>query len=140
MVIHPPIPVLVKYLRECLGLTQEQFAHEVGVTFSTVNQWENGRRRPQPFLLKRLLQMKASLDKVPTPRLTKAQAQAFQQRWQAVQVAEDEELVSTPVTEKFRQLTGLLAAAQQLGWHEELAAEEDEVRHRWARLRQVLYG
>ena len=140
MVIHPPIPVLVKYLREYLGLTQEQFAHEVGVTFSTVNQWENGRRRPQPFLLKRLLQMKASLDKVSTPRLTKAQAQAFQQRWQAVQVAEDEELASTPVTEKFRQLTGLMAAAQQLGWHEELAVEEDEVRQRWARLRQVLDG
>ena len=51
----PDVPVLVKSLRTRLGLTQEQFAKEVGVTFSTINQWENGRRRPQPFLLKHLL-------------------------------------------------------------------------------------
>lgn len=55
------IPGLVKRLRERMGLTQEQFAREVGVTFSTVNQWENGRRRPQPFLLKRLVEMEESL-------------------------------------------------------------------------------
>ena len=140
MVTHPPIPILVKYLREHLGLTQEQLAHEVGVTFSTVNQWENGRRRPHPFLLRRLLEMKAALDKVPRPRLTKAQAQAFQQRWQAVQAAEDEELASRPVAEKFRQLAGLMASAQQLGWTEDLAGKEDEVRQRWARLRRVLHA
>jgi transcriptional regulator with XRE-family HTH domain len=45
-----------------MGLTQEQFAREVGVTFSTVNLWENGHRRPQPYLLKRLLEMEASLE------------------------------------------------------------------------------
>lgn len=45
-----------------MGLTQEQFAREVGVTFSTVNLWENGRRRPQPYLLKRLLELEAALD------------------------------------------------------------------------------
>jgi transcriptional regulator with XRE-family HTH domain len=52
------VPSLVKDLRARLNLTQEQFAKEVGVTFSTVNQWENGRRRPQPFLLNRLLEMR----------------------------------------------------------------------------------
>ncbi len=51
------IPVLVKRLRERMDLTQEQFAQAVGVTFSTVNQWENGHRRPHPFLLKRLVDM-----------------------------------------------------------------------------------
>jgi transcriptional regulator with XRE-family HTH domain len=55
------IRALVKRLRERMGLTQEQFAREVGVTFSTVNLWENGHRRPQPYLLKRLLEMEASL-------------------------------------------------------------------------------
>jgi len=44
-----------------MRLTQEQFAREVGVSFSTVNQWENARRRPQPYLLKRLLEMADSL-------------------------------------------------------------------------------
>jgi len=51
------IPELIKELREHLGMTQERFAQEVGVTFSTVNSWENGKRRPLPFLVRRLLQM-----------------------------------------------------------------------------------
>jgi putative transcriptional regulator len=58
-------PSLVKRLRERMGLTQEQFARAIGVTFSTVNQWENGRRRPQPFLLKRLFEMEASFQENP---------------------------------------------------------------------------
>ncbi len=53
---------LVKRLRDRMGLTQEQFAREVGVTFSTVNLWENGRRRPQPYLLRRLLEIEASFE------------------------------------------------------------------------------
>ena len=59
------IAALVKRLRERMGLTQEQFAQEVGVTFSTVNQWENGRRRPQPYLMNRLLDMDASSQQKP---------------------------------------------------------------------------
>jgi putative transcriptional regulator len=27
-------------------VTQEDFAHMVGVTFSTVNRWENGKSKP----------------------------------------------------------------------------------------------
>lgn len=53
---------LVKDLRRRLGLTQEQFAQKVGVTYSTVNHWENGKRAPQPFLLQRLREMKGELD------------------------------------------------------------------------------
>jgi transcriptional regulator with XRE-family HTH domain len=56
------IPALVKRLRDGKGLTQEKLAQELGVSFSTVNQWENGHRRPHPFLLKRLEEMEASLD------------------------------------------------------------------------------
>ena len=52
---------LVKQLRERMGLTQEQFAQKVGVTSSTVNQWENGHRRPQPYLLKGPLEMEQCL-------------------------------------------------------------------------------
>lgn len=51
------IQKLIKELRHKLDLTQEQFANRVGVTFSTVNSWENGIRKPHPFLLKRLLEM-----------------------------------------------------------------------------------
>ncbi len=56
------VALLVSELRRRLGITQEQFAREVGVTYSTVNNWENGKRTPQPFLLRRLHEMKAELD------------------------------------------------------------------------------
>lgn len=55
------IPALIKILRERLGMTQEQFAQEVGVTFGTINSWENGKRKPLPFLVKRLLQIEENL-------------------------------------------------------------------------------
>jgi len=55
---------LVKTLRRRGGFTQEQLAHELGVTFTTINNWENGRRRPMPFLARRLAEMAtaASID------------------------------------------------------------------------------
>ena len=59
---NPGISALIKELRARLRLTQEQFAQKVGVTYSTVNHWENGKRVPQPFLTKRLVEMKEELD------------------------------------------------------------------------------
>ena len=56
------IPALIKDLRRRLDLTQEQFAQKVGVTYSTINHWENGKRVPQPFLMRRLLEIKEELD------------------------------------------------------------------------------
>ena len=56
------IPALIRELRQRLDLTQEQFAHRVGVTYSTVNHWENGKRVPLPVLVKRLVEMKEELD------------------------------------------------------------------------------
>jgi len=56
------VPKLVKELRQRLGLTQEDFAQKVGVTFGSVNRWENGKRTPQPFLIRRLLEIKEELD------------------------------------------------------------------------------
>jgi hypothetical protein len=42
----------------------------VGVTSSTVNHRENGMRTPQPFPLRRLLELKEELDEqnLPAPR------------------------------------------------------------------------
>jgi DNA-binding transcriptional regulator YiaG len=56
------IPPLIRELRQRLELTQEKFAHKVGVTYSTVNHWENGKRVPLPFLIRRLVEMKEELD------------------------------------------------------------------------------
>jgi len=36
----------IRELRIRLGMTQEEFAHAVAVTFSTVNRWENGHAKP----------------------------------------------------------------------------------------------
>jgi len=45
---------MVRGIRDRLGLTQEKFAAKVGVTFPTINRWENGRARPSPLALQRL--------------------------------------------------------------------------------------
>jgi putative transcriptional regulator len=36
----------VRRLRRQLGMTQEEFAHALGITVGTVNRWENRRFRP----------------------------------------------------------------------------------------------
>lgn len=45
---------LVKAIRKAMGLTQEQFAAQFGVTVATVNRWENGRALPQPLAMMNL--------------------------------------------------------------------------------------
>ena len=37
---------LIKSIREYLWLSQTEFADKIGVTFATVNRWENGRAIP----------------------------------------------------------------------------------------------
>ena len=44
----------VKKIRLALGLTQEEFAHQLGVTLSTVNRWENGRTTPSRLAKKQI--------------------------------------------------------------------------------------
>ncbi len=48
------IPRLVRELRERTGLTQEKFAARLGVTFPTINRWENGRARPSPLAIEKI--------------------------------------------------------------------------------------
>ena len=69
-------------------------------------------------------------------RITSAEARAFRARWGVVNAAEREELRTTSVADKLRQLSALMASVKELGWTETLAAEEPEVRDRWKRLRR----
>ncbi len=48
------IPRLVRELRQRTGLTQEKFAAKLGVTYPTINRWENGRAKPSPLALKQI--------------------------------------------------------------------------------------
>ena len=48
----------IRTLRKGLGLTQEEFAHEIGVTFATVNRWENGKSKPSRLAVRILAELK----------------------------------------------------------------------------------
>ena len=48
------ISKMIKAIRDELGLTQEQFAHKLGVSFSTVNEWENNKRKPSPLAMRQI--------------------------------------------------------------------------------------
>jgi transcriptional regulator with XRE-family HTH domain len=50
------VSALVKRIRAARHLTQEQLARELGVTFSTVNTWENGKHVPIPAHSARLIE------------------------------------------------------------------------------------
>jgi len=52
----------IRRLRLRLGLTQEQFATKVGVTFSTVNRWESGRTQPSPLAMRRINELEQKQD------------------------------------------------------------------------------
>jgi transcriptional regulator with XRE-family HTH domain len=53
----------IKKLRAAMGLTQEQFAAAVGVTYATVNRWENGNANPQPLALRRIEELSKEIEK-----------------------------------------------------------------------------
>lgn len=55
---------LIGAVRRELHLTQEEFAHVVGVTVSTVNRWENARVEPSRLARKMIeeLARRAGLD------------------------------------------------------------------------------
>jgi putative transcriptional regulator len=48
------VPSLVRETRQQLKLSQAKFAAQLGVSFQTVNRWENGRANPSPLALERL--------------------------------------------------------------------------------------
>ena len=52
---------LVRELRELTGLTQEKFAAKLGVTFPTINRWENDRAKPSPLAMEKIESLLRSL-------------------------------------------------------------------------------
>ena len=44
----------IKAFRDALGLTQEELAERIGVTHSAISQWESGKKKPRPVVLKML--------------------------------------------------------------------------------------
>ncbi len=58
---QPEIGKLVRDLRREMRLTQEQFAARLGVTFPTINRWENGRATPSPLAMEKINLMLSQL-------------------------------------------------------------------------------
>ena len=60
------ISKMIRKLRAALGLTQEQFAAKLGVTYSTINRWENNKSKPSPLALQKIaaLQKKIKQNKL----------------------------------------------------------------------------
>jgi transcriptional regulator with XRE-family HTH domain len=53
----------IRKVRTAFGLTQEQFAAKVGVTYSTVNRWENSSAKPSPLALLRIEELQKELNR-----------------------------------------------------------------------------
>lgn len=60
---QPEIGILIRSLRQDLGLTQEKFAAKLGVTFPTVNRWENKHAKPSPLAMEKLEALAKRLEK-----------------------------------------------------------------------------
>lgn len=54
---QPEIGKLVRSLRLETGLTQEKFAAKLGVSFPTINRWENNRAQPSPLAVEKIDKM-----------------------------------------------------------------------------------
>jgi transcriptional regulator with XRE-family HTH domain len=48
---------LIREMRQRLDLSQAKLAAKLGVSFQSVNRWENGRTKPLPLALKQIEQL-----------------------------------------------------------------------------------
>ena len=53
---------MIRELQAALALTQEQFAAKIGVTYSTINRWENDKGKPSPLAMRRIKQLQKELE------------------------------------------------------------------------------
>jgi predicted ATPase/DNA-binding NarL/FixJ family response regulator/DNA-binding XRE family transcriptional regulator len=83
----------LRVLRGSLGLSQEQLARRVGVSFATVNRWESGRTQLSPRAERAVAELEAELAQ-PKAHVAQPKAQAAQPKAQA---AQPNPVVTTPV-------------------------------------------
>ena len=48
------LPKKIKSIRQQLKLSQEELAHKLGVSFTSVNRWENGQTKPSKLARRQL--------------------------------------------------------------------------------------
>jgi SNF2 family DNA or RNA helicase/DNA-binding XRE family transcriptional regulator len=55
-------PTYIKRLRDRLGLTQKELAERLGVSFPTVNRWENGKAKPSQVCWVRIMELSGEVE------------------------------------------------------------------------------
>ena len=65
------LPELVKEIRRQLSLSQEGLARELGISFATVNRWENGLVKPSKLAKAQLDNFCAKMTRQGKLKLTK---------------------------------------------------------------------
>ena len=68
-------PEKIKKLRASLGFTQQTLAGKLGVSFATVNRWENGQTKPSQLSWTQILQLLISVEEETSPQPPKSAAQ-----------------------------------------------------------------
>ena len=59
--VPPDYPQRIKTVRQIADLTQAQLAELIGVSFATVNRWENEQARPNSLSWRRILEIEVSI-------------------------------------------------------------------------------
>jgi DNA-binding transcriptional regulator YiaG len=77
---QPAVGQLIRELRQTLKLTQEKFAAQLGVSFPTINRWENGHATPSPLALRQIDMLLHQLSESPDATLREC-AQAMQKKY-----------------------------------------------------------
>ncbi|WP_250125342.1 helix-turn-helix transcriptional regulator [Chroococcidiopsis sp. CCMEE 29] len=54
VLMQPKVSKLIHELRQLTKLTQVQLAKALGVSYETINRWENGHIQPSPLALKQI--------------------------------------------------------------------------------------
>ena len=54
---HDCRPEQIKEIRKQLNLSQEEFAKKLGVSFTSVNRWENGQTKPSKLARKQIMNL-----------------------------------------------------------------------------------
>ncbi|WP_335102370.1 helix-turn-helix domain-containing protein [Nostoc sp.] len=68
---QPEVGQIIRDLRLLTGLTQEQFAATLGVTYTTINRWENGHSKPSPLAMRKIEEMLEKMGQKGTDLLKK---------------------------------------------------------------------
>src|SRR5580700_6713863 len=78
----------IKDLRTQLGMSQQAFAASLGVSFATVNRWENGKAKPQKDRIERMRMLSQSTSG-PAPALIRPNRLDFEGDAEAVKLVVD---------------------------------------------------